>query len=101
MGKRNRRKFTDEQKAEAVRLARELGNISEAARSLDLHSTVLARWVKQAGIDEGRGSGKDLTTEEKAELSKLRRQLKRVTMERDFLKKAAAFFAKESDPSSK
>lgn len=100
MEKRKRRQFTEEQKAEAVRHAQELGNISEAARNLDLHTTVLARWVKQAEIDAGRGEETDLTTEEKAELRKLRRQLKRVTMERDFLKKAAAFFAKESDPSS-
>ena len=96
---RKKRRFTEEQRAEAVRLAEEIGQ-AEACRSLDIVPSVICRWVRQANIDAGNGTDEDLTTDEKAELRRLRRELKRVTMERDFLKKAAAFFAKNSDPSS-
>ena len=51
-------------------------------------------WVKQAGIDAKQDPQGPLTSEERAELTRLRRELKTVTMERDFLRKAAAFFAK-------
>jgi len=84
-----------EQKAEAVKLAEEAGNISKVARSLDIHPNVLGKWVKQARIDAGSGPKDALTTEEKKEIQRLKRDLKRVRMERDFLKKAAAFFARE------
>ena len=100
VSKRKRRQFTAEQKAEAVKLVKEVGSIRRVARDLDLHETVLSRWVKQAEIDAGEGSEGALTTEEKEELRKLRRENKRLRMERDFLKKAAAFFAKDSDRSS-
>ena len=101
MPKRNRRFFTPEQKADAVRLVRKLGSISRVAKDLDLTETSLRKWVKQAEIDEGRGPEGALTTEEKQELAQLRREVRTLRMERDFLKKAAAFFAKENDrPSS-
>lgn len=100
MSERKRRNFTTEQKAEAVRLAKELGSISAAARSLGLHATVLSRWVKQAKVDAGEGPEGALTTQEKAELRTLRREVKTLRMERDFLKKAATFFAKDSDQRS-
>ncbi len=97
MSKKKRRTFTKEQKADAIRLFRVSGeSIAKIARELDLNENSLRNWVKQADIDEGKGPQGALTTEEKAEIRRLRRELRRVTMERDFLKKAAAFFAKET-----
>ncbi len=88
MSKRKRRVFTKEQKAEAVRLVRTSGeSLSQVARNLDLGENSLRNWVKQADIDEGKGPDGALTTAEKAEMRRLKRELKRVTMERDFLKK--------------
>ena len=100
MPRRNRRFFTPEQKADAVRLVRRVGSVSRVAKDLDLTETALRKWVQQAEIDEGRGADGALTTEEKQELAQLRREVRTLRMERDFLKKAAAFFAKESRPSS-
>ncbi len=102
MQKRKRRKFTPEYKAETVRLDLEGGkSTGEVARDLDLTESALRAWVKQADIDEGHGPEGALTTEEKAEIRRLRREVRTLKMERDFLKKAAVFFAKEQDrPSS-
>ena len=97
MPKRKRRKFTAEQKADAVRLVRETGNVAKVARDLDLTESALRNWVKQADIDEGRGPEGALTSEEREELRRLRRENRTLEMEREFLKKAAAFFAKEQD----
>jgi transposase len=97
MSRRNRRKYTPEQKADAVRMVREVGNLAQVARDLELTETSLRNWVKQAEIDEGRGQEGALTTEERDELRRLRREVRTLEMERDFLKKAAAFFAKEQD----
>jgi transposase-like protein len=96
--KRRRRAFSDEFKAETVRLVRESGkSIGAIARELDLTETALRRWVRQAEIDAGRGPAGALTTSERDELTQLRRENKRLRMERDILKKATAFFAKESE----
>jgi transposase len=96
--KRKRRAFSDEFKAETVRLVRESGkSVTAISRELDLTETALRRWVQQAEIDAGRGPAGALTTEERAELAQLRRDVKRLRMERDILKKATAFFAKESE----
>ena len=101
MPKRKRRHFTPEQKADAVRLVREVGSVGRVAKDLDLTETALRHWVKQADVDEGQGPEGALTTEEKEELRRLRRENRTLKMERDFLKKAATFFAKEQDrPSS-
>ena len=97
MGRRARRHFTAEQKAEAVRLVKETGNVSQVARDLDLTRSALKAWVAQAEVDAGQGPGGALTSEEKAEVVRLRREVRTLRMERDFLKKAAAFFAKDSD----
>ena len=97
---RKRRKFTEEEKADAVRVAREIGSVRKAARELDLTETSLREWVKRADIDEGKGPEGALTTEEREELRQLRRRVRILEMERDFAKKAAAFFAKEIDPPS-
>ena len=97
MSRRQRRMFTAEQKEEAVRLVQTGGrSVYQVARDLDLSETALRRWVKQVEIDAGQGPPGSLTTEQLAELRELRRENKRLRMERDFLKKAAAFFAKES-----
>ena len=97
MPRRKRRKFTPEQKADAVRLVRKVGNLAKVARDLDLTETTLRSWMKRADIDEGHGPEGALTTEEREELRRLRRENRILEMERDFLKKAAAFFAKEQD----
>lgn len=93
--KRKRRLFTPEFKAEAVRLVRDSGKtVASVARELDLTATCLRDWVNQAAADEkGAGQGA-LTTDERAELTRLRRELRIVEQERDFLKKTAAYFAK-------
>ena len=95
MARRKRRKFTDEYKAEVVRLVRTSGrSVGEVAHELDLTETAVRAWVNQAGIDEKRDPQGPLTSEERAELTRLRRELKTVSMERDFLRKAASFFAR-------
>jgi transposase len=65
-------------------------------KQFDLTETALREWVKRAEADAGNGPPGALTTAERAELIDLRRRLKRAEMERDILKKATAFFAKES-----
>ena len=98
MGKRKRRIFTAEQKAEAVRIAQASGRpVAQIARELDLSVSVLRTWIKQAAIDEVNDPHGPLTTEERAELAQLRRENKRLRMEREFLKKASAFFAREME----
>ena len=95
MGRRKRRKFTADYKAEVVRLVRSSGkSVGQVAQELDLTETAVRAWVRQAGIDAKRDPQGPLTSEERAELTRLRRELKTTTMERDFLRKAAAFFAR-------
>jgi transposase len=94
--KRQRRSFTDEFKAGAVRLVLDEGKtVAQVARDLDLTPSSLGGWVKQAQADRTKGKT-GLTTEEREEVSKLRKQVRELQMERDILKKAAALFAKES-----
>jgi transposase-like protein len=98
VAKRKRRKFSDEFKAEAVRIVRDSGkSVFAIARELDLTETALRRWVQQAEIDAGRGPSGALTTSEREELARLRQENKRLRLEREILKKATAFFAKESE----
>jgi transposase-like protein len=97
MERRKRRKFTPEFKADAVRLVTAGGRtITEVCKQFDLNETSLRAWIKRAEIDAGRGSSDALTTSERVELVELRKRVKRAEMERDILKKATAFFAKES-----
>ncbi len=102
MTQKPRRLFTDEQKAEAVRIVHQSGKpVSQIAKEMGLSESALRRWVQQAQIDHQPNSQGQLTSAERKELIALRRDLKRVQMERDFLKKAATFFAQESsDPLS-
>ncbi len=94
---RKRRRYTAEYKAEAVRLYRESGkSVTEVARDIGVASTTLGKWVNQAEVDAGRGPSGALTTEEREELIRLRREVRQVRQERDFLKKASAFFAREN-----
>jgi len=94
--RRPRRKFTDEFKAGAVALVLDQGKgIPDVARDLDLTESALRGWVERARADRTKGKT-GLTTEERAELSRLRKEVRELRMERDILKKAAAFFAKEN-----
>jgi transposase len=97
MGKRKRRRFSKEYKAEVVELIHKSGkSVAAVARELDLTETAVRRWVQQAEIDVGRGPAGALTTAEREELSQLRKRVRTLEMEREILKKATAFFAKES-----
>jgi transposase-like protein len=98
MAKRKRRLFTEEFRADAVKLVLDGGrSIPRVARDLDLTETSLRKWVRLAEIERGDGPPDALTKAEREELVKLRRENKRLQMEREILKKAAAFFAKESE----
>jgi len=97
VSKRKRRKFEPEFKAEAVSLVLEEGrSINDVAKSLGIYNSSLGDWVKQAKIDQGKGPPGALTTAELEELRQLRKENRQLRMEREILKKAAAFFAKES-----
>ena len=95
--RRVRRTFTPEFKAEAVRLCK-VGErtIRQVAQDLDLTEKSLRRWVRQAEVDEGKGAAGALTTAEREELAALRRENRTLRMEREILKKATAFFAKDN-----
>lgn len=99
--RRQRRHFDPAFKAEAVRLCK-VGDrtIAQVAVDLDLTETALRAWVKRAEVDAGEGPPGALTTDERAELARLRRENKRLQMEREILKEAAAFFAKENSRGS-
>jgi transposase len=93
-----RKQYSKEFKLDAVSLVLDQGySRSEAARSLDIDSRMVGRWVKEHQAEEGqafRGNGK--LTPEQAEVKNLKAQVKRLEMERDILKKATAFFAAET-----
>jgi transposase len=94
---RVRRSFTDEFKAGAVRLVIDEGkSVGQAARELDLTESALRMWVERARADRGTGRPGVLTTAEREELGRLRKDVRTLRMERDILKRAAAFFAKEN-----
>src|SRR5881392_1844423 len=94
--RRKRRQFTPEFKAGAVKLVLAEGKSStEVARDLGLTESALRIWVQQAKADRGEGKPGALTTAEREELSRLRKRVRELEQERDILKNAAAFFAKE------
>ena len=94
-GRRAQRSFTEEYKAEVVALCRgSEKSMAEVARDLDLTEPSVRRWVSQAKIDAGRRDG--LTTDEREELSRLRKENRVLREERDILKRATAFFARET-----
>ena len=92
-----RRVFTPEFKAEVVNLVLEHNRaVSDVCRELGLGETAVRRWISQTQTDRGKGTAGALTSAEREELTRLRRDVRRLQMERDILKKATVFFAKES-----
>ena len=93
-----RKSYSRQFKIDAVRLVTDEGYmISEAARNLGIHPNLLGKWKSQLGTELGDAfPGKGHMTSEKEELYRLRKENQRLRMEREILKKAAAFFAKES-----
>ncbi len=97
MGGRTRPPYPPEYKAELVRLVREEGRTpSELAREFEPSGQSITNWVAQAEIDDGNRDG--LSTDDKAELRKLRAENRVVRMEKEILEKAAAFFAAKNNP---
>ncbi len=93
--KRKRRQFTDEFKASAVRLVLDEGkSAGQVAKELDLTESALRLWVERARADRGQGKPGVLTTAEREELTRLRKENRELRMDCDILKKAAAFFVK-------
>jgi len=93
-----RRKFSREFKLEAVRLVRDRGvAVAQAARDLDLHENVLRKWIRQFADDPQYAfPGHGQTKPEQQEIDRLRKEVAKLKAERDILKKAAAFFAREA-----
>src|ERR1700712_1548585 len=93
-----RRKFSREFKVEAVKLVKERGvSVAQAARDLDVHENVMRKWVKEFGSDPAQAfPGQGHMKPEQQEIERLRRENLKLRAERDILKKAAAFFAKEA-----
>jgi transposase len=94
-GRRARRSFTPEFKADAVKLVKGGKSIGQVASELDLTETALREWVRRADADAGVRQDV-LTTEERQELARLRREVKQLRQERETLKAAATFFAMEN-----
>ena len=94
--RRPRRRFDKDFKAQAVRLVLDEGqSVTAVARDLDLTRTALRAWVEQARADRS-GGKTGLTTEEREELARLRKENRILQEEREILKKATAFFVKQS-----
>jgi len=95
MERRKRREFSDEFKARTVQLIESSGkSLNEICRELDLTPSAVRRWVAQAKVDSGERAG--LSSPEREELARLRRENRVLREEREILKKAAAFFAQET-----
>ena len=91
--KRTRRKYTEDFKRDAVALVTEQGyKVSEAARSLGIGDNLLRRWKQEF---EEEATGNQLSTDEREELKRLRKEVRNLRMEKEILKKASAYFAKE------
>ena len=99
---RTRRSFTREFKIEAVKLVRERGvSVAQAGRDLGVHENVLRKWVKEFGSNPVQAfPGHGQMKPEQLEIERLRREVAKLKAERDILKKAAAYFAKEATWSS-
>lgn len=93
-----RRRFSREFELEAVRLVRERGvSVAQAARDLDVHENQLRKWVREFATDPAQAfPGQGQMKPEQLEIERLRREVAKLEAERDILKKAAAFFARES-----
>jgi transposase len=94
MAKRKRTRYTDEFKAEAVKLIVEEGySISQAARNLDINTNMLCRWKNEL---TGNTAQRKQAADEKEEIRQLQEEVRQLKLEKEILKKATAFFAKES-----
>ena len=93
-----RRKFGREFKVEAVRLIKDRGvSVAQAARDLEIHENVLRKWVREFGADPAQAfPGQGQVKPEQLEIDRLRREVTKLKAERDILKKAAAYFAREA-----
>jgi len=92
-----RRRFDAAFKEGAVRLVLDEGRLlSRVAKDLDVSVSCVAAWVRQARIDRAGGGAAGLATDEQQELAQLRKEVRELRVEREILKKAAAFFAKEN-----
>lgn len=97
MAKQSRRQYTEDFKREAVKLVEDQGRgVAEVARSLGVHRSQIERWRVQYGQVSPSFRAGQVQGEEAEELKRLRAEVKQLRMEREILKKAAAFFAKES-----
>ena len=95
--KKVRRRFSREFKLEAVRQLTAGRRLADVARELGVEAQVMRRWVHQVAVDPGTAfPGNGRARHEEAELQRLRREVTQLRSERDFLKKVAAFFAKEA-----
>lgn len=93
-----RQRFSREFKLEAVRLVKDRGvAVAQAARDLDVHENVLRKWIREAKTDPQHAfPGHGQMKPEQLEIDRLRREVAKLRAERDILKKAAAFFAREA-----
>jgi transposase len=96
MGKKHPRAYPAEFRLKIIDLARSGGRIDELAARFSVGTQTIRNWLRQGDLDAGRRSD-GLTSEERSELSKLRRENKRLTIENEILSKAAAWFARETD----
>ncbi len=93
--KSKRRSYTDEFKAEAVKLVTDEGySVAEAARNLGIHANLLRNWKQKLSAESEQ---QELTEDERMEMARLKAENKRLRMEREILKKATAFFANEKN----
>lgn len=93
--KSKRRSYTDEFKAEAVKLVTDQGySLAEAARNLGIHANLLRNWKQKLSAES---EPQELTEDERMELARLKSENKRLRLEREILKKATAFFANEKN----
>ena len=94
------KRYPKEFQRQMVELHRAGNSVAELSKRFGPTNWAIRRWIKQADRDEGRGDG-GLTTAEREELARLRRENKQLRMEREILSKAAAWFAQETAPNSK
>ncbi len=92
---RTRPPYPEEFRREAVELVRQGRSVSDVAEALGVSQQTLRNWTRQVDVDAGVREG--LSSDDKEELTKLRRRVRVLEQEREILKKAAAFFARESD----